>query len=294
MSTSSILSHGIVAIAAIALGLLAGHLLDKPAGDPEKTRVAHAPAPTETTHRMICVSDTFTLDDDKDAAASLALQWCQSQLGDCRRQRATLRKPWPDDPEVMTAAEWTQKVETAFDACELPFELDLVECSEYPCVAGLRPKTPIGIEDFSEFGSLKFGREELMACPELEGAFGTGDISDQVGFFQVNCPDGHTEQMALLYAPGPDVWEFEMEGTADTAMEWLRWMTRRADDVAARKLTARVAGRPVRAKMERIVLGPFLAASSSVHTISVPSGAHRLSPQLWAMTGSSGTKMSAR
>jgi len=233
MNTRALLTHGLVAVLAIGAGLVAGRQLaaSPTSTEPVPESITEEPEP----RRMVCVSDVSPGKHLDSSAADLALQWCQSQLADCRAQRATLRKPYPDDHEFLGAEEWSAAVEAAFEDCGLPYELEVVECSEYPCVAGLRPKTALTEEHVDDWGNLEFGKDEMKKCPALAEAFGVDGslISDELGFYEVTCPDGSVEQVVLMYAPGPDIDELEMDGPADPAMEWLRWITRRADDVAA-------------------------------------------------------------
>lgn len=164
----------------------------------------------------------------------------QSQLAACEDDRQRIRHPFEvDGPPNESPAAWTEAVEEAIDACDLPVELDVIECSEYPCVAGLRPVGGVALAEGFQTLSAQLG-SAVHDCAPLRSAFSVGDeqlAALQVHEVKVPCADRTTSEatyaLVALDTHGA-AWEsWQTRDDGDNFEDVLRRMFRRADDLAA-------------------------------------------------------------
>ncbi|MBL4689577.1 MAG: hypothetical protein JKY37_33625 [Nannocystaceae bacterium] len=161
----------------------------------------------------------------------------QAQLQTYADDRKRIRHAWDvDGPTTEEPERWTEIIETALDQCDLPLELDVVECSEYPCVAGLRATGSQSRLPLDEFTSLLDARAN--DCAALTDAFSVGtEHSGALQIHAIDLPCGNdtpTEVAFVLVAmdtngPAYSAWD----DRGDDVEGVLRWMFRRGDDVAS-------------------------------------------------------------
>jgi hypothetical protein len=141
---------------------------------------------------------------------------------------------------VESPEQWTKAVETAIEQCELGIELDLVDCTEYPCVAAWRP--PRGADEANaplegaDAGYREDLEKQVAGCAPLRAAFGvTEDTKEWASVWSYDAPcEGGIEPMVTLSVlqPGGPAYS-TLNDDDDNSDETLRWMFRRAEDVAS-------------------------------------------------------------
>lgn len=170
-----------------------------------------------------------------------ALQWCESRLERCESRGAFRRHAWPEDAAVESPEQWTEAVQSAIEQCELGIEMELVDCTEYPCVAAWRPPKAAGPGNASSDAASDAYREELkkklVGCAPLRAAFGVGEDAKEwasVWAYDAPCEAGNEPMVALsvLQPQGP-AYATLNDDDVDHTEETLRWMFRRAEDVAS-------------------------------------------------------------
>lgn len=207
--------------------------------------VAPAPAPppkaiAAPASRLVCARDRDP-DDERPvdcSAATLRADVCEARLDECSREKRGLRRSWPTDGAPSERpGEFQRAIEAALGECGLVEDLELLECTEYPCVAALR--RPADVDPTVAAERLTAAAVE---CPALRDAFGLDADRAAAGGIQVNpvrvpCgADGGDEHAYVLSAfdPSGEAWAmWQARGEGDNLTEALRWMFRRGDDVAA-------------------------------------------------------------
>lgn len=177
-------------------------------------------------------------DDASCEALELRTRWCEGQLDQCTRERKAVRQPWPGEESVEAPEAWSDAVEQALAECELGVELELVECTEYPCVAALRPADP-GLDQAGREQEMKRLMETARACGPLRAAFGLQgpehDKAIDVWRLDARCGEGR-EGFFVLSALSPEgpAWSLLEKEAKDELEErdFFRWLYRRADDVS--------------------------------------------------------------
>jgi hypothetical protein len=227
-----------------ALGCLSGVALmwtgggdeaDPMEAEQEKSAPVRVPRPLVCA-RIAAAADPDAGDTGSIDACRLEAAVARAQLDACEEDRKRVRHAWEEDgPESERPETWTELVERSIDACDLPIELDIVECTEYPCVAGVRPS---GVRDAAIPGELLAEQlqEAVTRCGPLREAFAVGEADDalQVHAIEIPCDEGGTGLTFGLIA-------LDTHGAAWHAWEnrgqdpegALRWMMRRSDDLAA-------------------------------------------------------------
>lgn len=186
----------------------------------------------EIPSRGSAVRDDET-DDEAAAMARLRLGICEAKLDECTRAKALVRHPWPEQGAgVEDPTQFRAVVEQALADCDLDDGLEMIECSEYPCVAALRPTAG---DDQAALDRLNLA---IDACAPLRQAFDIGDGQDDaLEAHSVRIPCTHGDRVAHVLAAVStkgEAWNaWQNRGTGDNAIELLRWMFRRSDDVAA-------------------------------------------------------------
>jgi hypothetical protein len=162
----------------------------------------------------------------------------RGQLQACRDDRKRIRHGFdPQGPATERPETWTRHVEDAIDACDLPFEVDVVECSEYPCVAGLRPTDALPTEPADEEMAGRLDAR-LDACASLRQAFSIGDDQlDALQIHEIELPCGDPESPETAFAlvamdTSGEAWR-AWQNRDDDIEGVMRWMFRRGDDLAA-------------------------------------------------------------
>ncbi len=163
----------------------------------------------------------------------LALQFCEAQLAVSRLDRAQPKFPWgtTDGIEgVETPSTWVPTIEEAFAECDIPADLVAMDCSEPPCVGGLRGHA--STEDIDR---------ALHDCAPFADRFG----EDRGGVMPVvtRCPDGTVQRMYLLATYDEDAVDayFQAMGIRDNTdvgeldlwFEGFRILARRTDALAS-------------------------------------------------------------
>lgn len=178
-------------------------------------------------------------DEPSCAAQALRARWCEGQLQECTAQRQAVRQAWPQDgieqPEV-----WTDAVEEALAECEIGAELEVIDCTEYPCVAGLRPAEP-GLGEQEREQEMKRLMEAARACAPLRRSLGLvateeDDASIDVFRNDARCPQEREEFFVLtaLDPAGPARALIDKEHRSPREeRDMFRWLFRRADDVSS-------------------------------------------------------------
>jgi hypothetical protein len=148
------------------------------------------------------------------------------------------RHDWPESTPVELPEHWAETVQSALENCGIDLQMEVVECTEYPCVAAVRPPADIeiGTEDQeSESYNAYHERlqQQLAACEPLQSQFVDGKAAGLARLYHYDVPcEGGVEPilvLSVLHADGPAY--RVQEGTNFT--EQLRWSYRRGDDLAA-------------------------------------------------------------
>lgn len=153
------------------------------------------------------------------ALGALRADFCEAELAAMRRNQARLQVPWPDELGVAEPSRWNEVIERAIRECDLPFSLEQVECTEYPCVARIRTDPAYVAPD-----------EGPTPCPVLQEAFGAGSVETARSF--VSCPDGSLKDVEVLFAHDEDRFNDVMAERYERGEEFTemaRLMARRFD-----------------------------------------------------------------
>ncbi|MEM6926025.1 MAG: hypothetical protein AAF602_03775, partial [Myxococcota bacterium] len=121
------------------------------------------------------------------SARDVKLDYCMSQLEALRAEQRLVRNPWPTDDPVWDGQrpdEWNETMEEVFEACDLPADVVVTDCSEPPCVAALR------VDDPDALG------EAILACEPFLDAFPQPEAG--LTPLAVPCGDGRFDRMMLL------------------------------------------------------------------------------------------------
>ena len=114
-----------------------------------------------------------------------------------------------------------------------------MECSEYPCVAALRPQVDGGPDDEAFRKEQERMMAQVRACAPLRDAFGvTDDKALDVFANDTICADGTRRDFFALMALDPTgpayaLLEKEQGRSKREERDLFRWLFRRGDDVAA-------------------------------------------------------------
>jgi hypothetical protein len=237
----------VLTLSVAGLGFWAGRSL---ARDPAPLPAAPSPSPAVAppslpAHRaargLVCASIDQArrhADDPSCDALELRGRWCEAELDQCTRERKAVRQPWPDDETIEAPEAWSDAVEHALAECELGAELELVECSEYPCVAALRPADP-ALDEAAREQEMKRLIEAARACAPLRSSFGIRgpehDEAIDVYRLDARCGEGR-ESFFVLSALAPDGPAHALLAKDDPSdqeeRDLFRWLYRRADDVS--------------------------------------------------------------
>lgn len=87
---------------------------------------------------------------------------------------------------------WTDHLASLVQRCQLPADIVVTDCDEYPCVAAVRPTDPTM--------SRKAFTALLDACPASKELFPDMEF-DSVNV-PVQCPDGSSEAGLVVFAMG--------------------------------------------------------------------------------------------
>lgn len=207
---------------------------------------AGTPAAEQLRRGLLCASrgPSSAPASDECAAERLRATWCEGQLAECEHSRQAVRHPWPEEAGVEDPTEWTDAVEAALAQCEIAgVELELIDCSEYPCVAALRPEASGGPDSEAFRAEQQRVEEEVRGCGPLRAAFGLQERSPDKGLAvfanDTVCSDGSRADFFALMALHPDGPAYDLvddEGQRRSKREerdLFRWIFRRGDDVAA-------------------------------------------------------------
>lgn len=242
-----------VALIAFTMGGAVGAALIMSLSGPSGPAPAPTPTPTARTESqlprpsskaadsLVCVRHVGprSIAEEPDRACEaqqLAVSVCEARLDDCSRTKASLRVPWPSDgPDVEEPSKFSEAIEASLSECGLDEYLEVVDCTEYPCVAAFRPMVGGVKADDAELEKLN---ATVDSCKPLRDAFDVGDDQlDALEVHRVRVPcDGNDEDALVLSAMSTNgkAWAaWRDRGEGDNVTELLRWMFRRGDDVAA-------------------------------------------------------------
>lgn len=228
-------------------GLL-GYAVGTRAAEPEPREAKPAPTVAEAKPArvaramggLVCAARQRPIDDESEDCEALELRarWCEAELADARRERTAVRQDWPGDDSVESAEHWPDAVEQALAECEIGAELELVDCTEYPCTAALRPATaPPTPEAFEN--EMQRLMSATRSCAPLRDALGIDmeHLDKAVDVFRLDADCGETrEDFFVLMALDPDGAAFDLlhrDRTDQEERDLNRWMYRRADDLSA-------------------------------------------------------------
>lgn len=230
------------AVACGVLGLVGGFLLARGDSAPRAVKpvTTSTGIPSSLAPRgLVCVrsSESEGLESDCESLRP-ALKWCEARLARCESRGMFRRHDWPDNTPGEHPERWTSSVRSALEACGIDLPLEVVDCTEYPCVAAVRPPPGIevGTED-DEAQSYTAYRErlerQLDTCEPLQGQFGDGNSPGLARLHRYDVPcEGGAEPMLILSVLDSEGPAYAIQqGTNLT--EQLRWSFRRGDDLAA-------------------------------------------------------------
>lgn len=120
------------------------------------------------------------------------LKWCEGRLAAASREKPTGRREWPATNPDEAPDRWTENLASLVQRCQLPADIVVTDCDEYPCVAGVRPQDPTL--------SRKAFVEMVETCPATTELF-PGLNADAVNV-PVHCPDGSTEPGLVMFIMG--------------------------------------------------------------------------------------------
>lgn len=215
---------------------------EPPAAEGSRTKDASPSVATRRAARgLVCAQPRRrgTAGSDGCEEESLRVRWCEAQLEQHARQRRAVRQPWPEVDGAEDPERWTEVVEEALAECELGAELELVECTEYPCVAALRPADP-DLDEEAREAEMKRLMGQARACGSLRQAFGVTEPAHEEALdvyrLDARCGDGRESFYVLsaLAVDGP-AWALQNKEhrTEIEERDLSRWIYRRADDVSA-------------------------------------------------------------
>jgi hypothetical protein len=236
----------LLGVACFGMGWVSSSRAAGAAAPPDSARPLDSRARPALPRGLLCArrgpSATQTRTEDC-AEQRLRNTWCESQLASCEKRREQIRQDWPADPGVEDPTEWTDAVETALVECDIEgAELEVVDCTEYPCVAALRPSVSGGPDD-EEFRSHQQELiEQLRACEPLRESFGLeGEAADKaldVFGNDTTCPNGERIDFLALMALDPSGPAYALIEDDDgrskrQERDLFRWLFRRGDDIAS-------------------------------------------------------------
>lgn len=210
--------------------------------DEREGETSAAVVPARSVKPLVCTrvarptADSLGGDVDLGGAAEARALVAEARLAACEHERRRVRHVWDEEgPTSEHPDGWVERVEEAIDACAIPVELEVVDCTEYPCVAGLKPTRMLDPSVDRERMAEQLD-EQLDACDGLREAFAVDDQGDalQIHALDVPCDDGRTETTYALVALDTRgaAWKAWNERDRDPERV-LRWMFRRGDDLAA-------------------------------------------------------------
>ncbi len=232
-----------VGIGCVLLGLGIGRVSAR--GTPPPIDVERAEVPQKTNafrpKGMLCTTRTTDMEAPGCASERLRTQWCEGQLAQCEQTRRANRHDWPEDEGIESPEAWANAVEEALDDCDVEgAEVETIECSEYPCVAALRP-TVVGEPDDPAFAAAQEKLiESVRGCASLREAFGIDEETHKaldVFSNDTTCPDGTRRDFFALMALDPNGPAFELldeerKRSKREERDLFRWLFRRGDDIA--------------------------------------------------------------
>ena len=165
----------------------------------------------------------------------LRQRWCESELSECRRERASVRHEFPEQAGIESPTEWSAAIDEAFEQCGIDAEIELVDCAEYPCTAALRSKTVL-LDGPGHEREMERLIEATRGCAPLRRAFGIGDGQDDaLDLFRLDAPcGGAAERFFAFMALDPKGDAYNRQRVTDDDLverEVMRWMYRRGDDL---------------------------------------------------------------
>lgn len=153
-------------------------------------------------------------------------------------QRKAVRQPWPAGDTVESPEAWTDAVEQALAECELGAELEMVECTEYPCVAALRPADST-LDEAGREREMKRLMAAARTCAPLRASLGLeGPEHDEaIDVFRLDARCGERREpffVLTAFAPEGPAWALVSQDHRNEIedRDLFRWMYRRADDVS--------------------------------------------------------------
>jgi hypothetical protein len=232
---------GIFLVVGAALGLWGGVMWGihgseeelRPCDCPQQAReAASSHAREEVAPKDL--SDARREERERGSEARAAESVCRSLLDECWRRQMVGRKPWPEDVGVEEPGAWSALVDEALQRCNLPVELGSIDCSEYPCVAGIRIKDPA--LDRTQNGGWRELNKRLRECPALYEPLGWAADDRSIGVevleeVRVDCPNEHVVGLLALAKEGPAAKELAAQDLG-AAFDSLPTWYRRLDDVA--------------------------------------------------------------
>jgi hypothetical protein len=236
----------VVGLGAAGLGFWAGRATaSAPAAvgvEPVAGPVASpGPSARRVAGSLVCASLAPGRREDESAsceALGLRARWCEGQLDQCTGQRKAVRQPWPEADTVEAPDAWADAVEEALAECEIGAELELVECTEYPCVAALRPADP-ALDEAGREQEMQRLMAAARACAPLRASLGLGgpehDEAIDVYRLDARCGEGREAVFVLsALAPEGPAWTLLRKDPRSEHEErdLFRWLYRRADDVS--------------------------------------------------------------
>ncbi len=235
----------LVGIGAATLGFWAGRATAAPQPEPKAdppAAVTRSPsrATRRTAQGLVCAAiggGRQTTPEPSCDGLALQAKWCQAQLEQCEGQRKAVRQPWPQADTAEAPDQWADAVEEALAQCDMGAELELVECSEYPCVAALRPSDPT-LDAAGREREMKRMMAVARGCAPLRESFGiTPEHEAALDVYRLDarCGDGR-ESFFVLSALSPQGPAYALQSTenrdAQQERDFSRWLYRRADDVS--------------------------------------------------------------
>lgn len=168
--------------------------------------------------------------------AELRARWCEAELDAYGEQRRAVRQPWPEDATIESPEGWTQAIDEALSSCELGAELELVDCSEYPCTAALRPADTAMSSEAHE-REMERLMTAVRGCEPLRRSFGIAEDDANLDVFRLDARCGEAREaffVLMALDPAGAAYEMMADKSRDDFEErdFNRWMYRRADDLA--------------------------------------------------------------
>ena len=238
----------IVIVVGAGCGLL-GYAVGTRATEPEPREAKPEPTtkaevrPTKAARvvgGLVCAARQRPIRDEGEDCEALELRarWCEAELANAKRERTAVRQQWPDEDSVEAAENWPDAVEAALAQCEIGAELEVVDCTEYPCTAALRPATPPPTPEAFE-AEMKRLMGATRGCLPLRDAMGIPpeQADKAVDVFRLDADCGDTrEDFFVMMALDPEGDAFDLlhrDRTDQEDRDFNRWLYRRADDLSA-------------------------------------------------------------